>query len=157
MNPDYHCSCIDLSRYLNKKVKVTFRTGGTHVDTIVSNTSGNYQKTHPYLLSKWEYSYTKDGSYHPEICEDHYNDIMEIELVDQPKYHHLEEQVKELQKEIQRLKDEEGRIMADYGDYKVVKHFRDPSMVNIYKNDTVITNRTIPIHVMRKLAEQMAK
>jgi len=143
---------------------MTFRNGDTHVDTIVSNTSGSFQETHPYRLSKREYSYRKDGSYHAQVGEVFPYDIVKIELVDQPKYHHLEKQVKEMQRqievtqaEIQRLKNEEENTLAEYSGYRVVKENQGAvsGSVVFYRPNGDRCDR-LPYHVMMQLAKQMS-
>jgi hypothetical protein len=147
---------MDLSLFLGKKVKLTFRNCPPRVDTIIETDHCHFKKMYPYQLKDKRWTYKRNGVYTYNDMDNFDEDIMSIEIVDNPKYHQLEEQIEALQKEIQRLKDEEDRIMAEYGEYKVVKHSCDTGMVLIYKKDTLITNHTIPIDVMTHLAKQMS-
>jgi hypothetical protein len=161
MNSNFH---IDLSLYLNKKIKVTYRNGSIHADTVIRNDSGGFECSHPYSMQGSEYNFRKDGTYSSLRGENHSHDIVKIELVEQPKYHHLENQVKEMQRqievtqaEIQRLKNEEENTIAEFAGYKAMLEkggALDDSVVFYHPNGEVC--KRIPRHVMMRLAKQMS-
>ena len=111
---------IDLSKFVNKKVRVTFRGGSEVEGKIVSNL--NYPQS-PYLFSYFVDDmyygryYNRDGIHTPTEKLD----IIQIEEIkSMNKYEELEKQVAEMQKEIDRLKREEKK----YPDLKPVEVIR---------------------------------
>lgn len=104
---------IDLSQFIDKKVRVTLRNGNKmegNIKFIPFSTA-----VYPYILSwvfdnrKLERTYTKNGSY--DTCTSSSPlDIIQIEEIKpMNKYEELEKQVAEMQKEIDRLKREEEK------------------------------------------------
>lgn len=104
---------IDLSKFVDKKVRVTFRNG--------KKVEGDFKyiaihtAIYPYVFSyvvgnnRKENSYTKNGSYN-HCCATNSLDIFHIEEIKpMNRYEELEKQVAEMQKEIDRLKREEEK------------------------------------------------
>jgi small nuclear ribonucleoprotein (snRNP)-like protein len=99
---------IDLSQFVDKKVRVTFRNGCICEGRMSLNTSMN-RVYNPYYFknSAYECSYTLDG-FELDSTEPTAGDIIQIEEIKpMNKYEELEKQVAEMQKEIDRLKREE--------------------------------------------------
>ena len=97
---------IDLSQFVDKKVRVTFRNIGIFEGKITRNTTGL-----PYCFKcdegDYECEYTYDG-FLEDFNEPTAGDIIQIEEIKtMSKYEELEKQVAEMQKEIDRLKKEE--------------------------------------------------
>jgi uncharacterized small protein (DUF1192 family) len=101
---------IDLSKFVGKKVQVTFRNGCICEGRMSLNTSMN-RVYNPYYFknSAYECSYTLDG-FELDSTEPTAGDIIQIEEIKpMNKYKELEKQVAEMQKEINRLKMEEEK------------------------------------------------
>jgi len=97
---------IDLSQFVDKNVRVTFRNGCICEGKITRNTTGL-----PYYFKSDEgdygCQYTYDG-FELDSTEPTAGDIIKIEEIKtMKKYEQLENQVAEMQKEIDRLKREE--------------------------------------------------
>jgi hypothetical protein len=91
---------IDLSQYVDEDVYITLRRGIKQTGCVVPSKSFNSYWVAGLL-------FCKDGKRSTEHIND--NDIIHIELVQKPmtKYEQLEQQIKELQNEVDRLKKEE--------------------------------------------------
>lgn len=104
---------IDLSKYINQEVEVTFSSGETLVGKVT------YIPVPPDSSSLLEYRigseqhhiFTVDGFYYTR-CSPNPNNI--IKITSMKKYQKLEQQVKDLQKEIERLKEEENKVPKDF-------------------------------------------
>jgi hypothetical protein len=99
---------IDLSKFVDKKVRVTWRNG----KVIEGRIKKSDYITKPYLFSNgvWFTTYTRDGRYFAQNPEDAVYDIIHIqEIKPMNHYEELEKQVAEMQKEIDRLKAEEKK------------------------------------------------
>jgi hypothetical protein len=97
---------IDLSQFVDKKVRVTFRNGNND-NGIVSITTINPMYPYVYTGRSLKEYYNRDGL---RSYKTHLNawDIIKIEeLKPMNKYEELENKVAEMQKEIERLKREE--------------------------------------------------
>jgi len=107
---------IDLSQFVNKKVRVTFANKCICEGKITRNTIGL-----PYCFKcdegDYEWDYTYDG-FEIDCYEPTAGDITHIEEIKpMNRYEELEKQVAEMQKEMDRLKREEKK----YPDLKPVK------------------------------------
>ena len=101
---------IDLSKFVNKDVKVMLRNG-TLVEAKILESNVAHK---PYRLfdyqSVYSTTYTINGRYYYLNLEDTAWDIIQIEEIkSMNKYEELEKQVAEMQKEIDRLKGEEEK------------------------------------------------
>ena len=106
---------IDLSQYINQKVVITLRDGKKITGTVERTTSPIY----PYMVDKITYTkkmvdkiaYTKKGEFYNRRVHDYGindYDIIHIELAEpMKKYEQLEQQIKDIQNEVDRLKKEE--------------------------------------------------
>jgi hypothetical protein len=104
---------IDLSKFVDKQVRVTFRNGEM-IDCDIMFYSIR-TSTYPYIISyvignsRNENTYTKEGRLDLNTSTS-LRDIIKIEeLKPMKKYEQLENQVAEIQKEIDRLKGEEKK------------------------------------------------
>ena len=104
-------SQIDLSQYVGKKVRVTFRNDVFMDEGIVELTD---RYTYPYRIGGNLYS--KDGKW--KNSEHKKYDILTIEEIQMNNYQELENKVKEMQAEIDRLKAQEQK-------QKEVRTFKD--------------------------------
>jgi hypothetical protein len=98
---------IDLSQFVDKQIRVTFRNGNFDSGT-VNITTINPMFPYFYTGRSLKKHYNRDGlrSYHKHLF--HAWDIIHIEEIKpMKKYEQLENQVAEMQKEIDRLKREE--------------------------------------------------
>ena len=92
---------IDLSKFVDKNVRVTLRNGCICEGKITKNATGN-----PYYFKSDEGDYGCQNTYNGHLI--HAWDIIQIEEIKpMKKYEQLENQVAEMQKEIDRLKREE--------------------------------------------------
>jgi uncharacterized small protein (DUF1192 family) len=101
---------INLSQFVGKQVRVTFRNGCICEGKVLLNTTKS-QVTYPYYFKNTAYEggYTKDG-FELDCTEPTAGDIIHIEEIKpMNKYEELEKQVAEMQKEIDRLKGEEEK------------------------------------------------
>lgn len=108
---------IDLSKFVDKQVRVTFRNGCICEGKVLLNTTKS-QITNPYYFKNTQYEcgYTKDG-FELDCTEPTAGDITHIEEIKSMKYEELEKKVAEMQKEIDRLKREDEK----YPDLKPVE------------------------------------
>ena len=92
---------VDLSQYVGKNVTITLRDGSKITGTVERTTSSNY----PYMVAG--YTYTQNGKWSSLLYDP--CDIIHIELTQKPmkKYEQLEQQIKDIQNEVDRLKKEE--------------------------------------------------
>ena len=104
-------SKIDLSKYVGKKVRVTFRNT-VYMDEGIVELTDRYM--YPYRIRGNLYS--KDGKWKNSDTRRH--DILTIEEIQMNTYQELENKVKELQAEIDRLKAQEQK-------QKEVRSFRN--------------------------------
>ena len=107
-------SQIDLSKYVGKKVRVTFRNTVYMDEGIVELDKGIVEltewDTYPYRIHGNAYS--KDGKWKNSDTRKH--DILTIEEIQMNNYQELENKVKELQAEIDRLKAQELKSKSLY-------------------------------------------
>ena len=98
-------SQIDLSQYLNKKVRVTLRNNETYEGKITLNEGDNFHFPYRFQPDEDFYfrAYTVTGSQSTINCG--WFDIMKIEEINE--IQELENKVKELQEQIDRLKKKE--------------------------------------------------
>ena len=107
---------VDLSQYLDQEVEVTYENGCRRI--------GKVKKVPKVGLNTVEYSlrwhsdlggasYTKDGFYWSNKSPFSLN-IVKIKPIKMKKYEQLENQIKELQAEVERLKKEEEKTQDVY-------------------------------------------
>lgn len=111
---------IDLSQFVDKKVRVTFRNGCICEGKITSNTTGL-----PYCFK------SDEGNYECQLCYDGFEidnteptagDIIHIEEIKpMNRYEELEKQVAEMQKEIDRLKKEEEKNCLNLKPVEIIR------------------------------------
>lgn len=100
---------IDLSKFVNKKVRVTFRNGSFD-SGIISITTINPMFPYLYAGRSLKEYYNGDGVRSYKGYDLNAWDIIQIEEIKpMNKYEELEKQVAEMQKEIDRLKGEEEK------------------------------------------------
>jgi hypothetical protein len=101
-------SKIDLSKYVGKKVRVTFRNGYKTDSEIRNNDKGYHKKSHPYILFG-SCSYNQEGyTYCSEDISP--SDIIHIEEIkEMDEIQELKNKVKELQEQIDRLEAQEQK------------------------------------------------
>ena len=96
-------SQIDLSKYVGKKVRVTFRGMGDKQDVIIEK---NRSTTYPYFIHGTALTYTSNGANNGYMSGPY--DIIYIEEIEEiNEIQELENKVKELQAQIDRLKKKE--------------------------------------------------
>ena len=95
---------IDLSQFVGKEVKVTYRGNGTGKGYITKKKTG-YGGTHPYKFNS--FGYDQWGNFYGPKSNHHLDIIKIEEIKPMNKYEELEKKVAEMQKEIDRLKKEE--------------------------------------------------
>jgi hypothetical protein len=93
---------IDLSKYVGQEVEVTFSSGKTLVGKVTYIPSDSGSKLDYRIGSEKHHTFTVDGFYYSTRSPNNLNNI--IKITSMKKYQELEQQVKELQKEIERLK-----------------------------------------------------
>lgn len=113
---------IDLSQFVDKGVVITLQNGRKRAGVVRCKTSSAYQSKYRYFVDN--ISYTQEGKWGWNFGRDTDCDIIHIELLN-PKpmkkceqVEQLEQQIKELQNEVDRLKKEEEEEKN-----KVLKNF----------------------------------
>lgn len=108
---------VDLSQYLNQEVEVTYEDGDTDIGKVTRNTNVQFglSDLHYYFQgSSNSSSYTKDGFYWTIRGYNAHN-IVKIEPIAMSKYEQLENQIRGLQAEVERLKKEEEKTKLPKG------------------------------------------
>lgn len=124
---------VDLSQYLGQKVEVTYEDGSHEVGKVTRN---EYHSNEVSLLhyafhpdkGRWNV-YTKDGFYWSTKTPNIRN-ITHIKPLTMKKYEQLENQIKELQAEVERLKkeDEAGtKLPHSFSREKAIAFLENPS------------------------------
>ena len=99
---------VDLSQYLNQEVEVTYENGNTATGKVVENPYMDSSGEIPYFFrsSQLGSAYNKEGFFGSHRSFNSLN-IVKIKPINMKKYEQLENQIKELQAEVERLKKEE--------------------------------------------------
>ena len=126
---------VDLSQYVGQEVEVTYENGYHEVGRITRN------EYHSHKVSLLHYafhpdkghrtSYTKDGFYWSTKTPDSRN-ITHIKPITMTKYEQLENQIKELQAEVERLKKEEEtstKLPLSFSREKAIAFLKNPTAI----------------------------
>ena len=107
---------VDLSQYLNQEVEVTYENGDTDIGKVTKNpTVYDSSELRYYFRSrKGGSAYTKEGFFWSDRRFNKFN-IVKIKPIKMKKYEQLENQIKELQAEVERLKKEEEKTKLPKG------------------------------------------
>ena len=146
---------IDLSQFVGKKVRVTFRNGNFD-SGIVSTTTANPMFSYVYTGRSLKEYYNIDGlkSYKEHLS--HAWDIIKIEELQMNKYEELEKKVAEMQKEIDRLKAQEQKEVRSFRNdikrvlsqfYASAEHYDDGDELDNHFTNKIceVVERYIPV------------
>lgn len=132
-------SVIDLSKFVDKNVKVSYRNGEKAEVIIQDAHFGDY----PYRINGVA-TYAENGLVYGSLGNEHPNDIVNIELLDSGnRVEYLENRVQILQREIDSANAEiakiknEKKVIAQDGDWRVEK--REGSVFILY-GDRLLVN-----------------
>ena len=102
---------IDLSKFVGQVVEATLQNGKKIVGFVTYDRAPGISELNYVVGLKSGYTFTVDGFYWTNRSP-HPNNITKITSM--KKYQKLEQQVKDLQKEIERLKEEENKVPKDF-------------------------------------------
>ena len=99
---------VNLRQYLDQEVQVTYENGDTDIGKVSKNpyVCGSSDLHYAFRSSQKGSIYTEDGFFWSRRCSNPLN-IVKIKPINMKKYEQLENQIKELQAEVERLKKEE--------------------------------------------------
>ena len=121
---------VDLRQYLDQEVQVTYENGDTLIGKI-----GNVPKVEfselEYCLDSGGSTYTWDGFYWSHRGSNELN-IVKIKPINMKKYEQLENQIKELQAEVERLKkEEESKLPKGFSRKNAIAFLKEPNSFDL--------------------------
>lgn len=120
---------VNLRQYLDQEVQVTYENGDTDIGKVSKNPNvyGTSELKYHFSGSKVGSCYTKDGFFWSHRGPNTYN-ITKIKPFNMKKYEQLENQIKELQAEVERLKkEEESKLPKGFSREAAIAFLEEPS------------------------------
>ena len=122
---------VDLRQYLGQEVQVTYENGDTLIGKIGNVPKVGFSELE-YCLDSGGSTYTWDGFYWSHRGSNELN-IVKIKPINMKNYEQLENQIKELQAEVERLKkEEESKLPKGFSRKNAIAFLGDPNDASLF-------------------------